>query len=82
MTEDKVLKWANGKEWGEISHPSLGKVMTYWKKGTPCRYTYIAPRVDSEGYVYSAMYCHDEGMWIKEFMIIGEDYGRESWSFY
>lgn len=76
----KVLKWSNGKEWGEIHHPQLGRVMTYWKEGSPCYDTYTAPRVDEDGNVTSWRFCQDEGMWVDE-IFIGEYQGQETASF-
>ncbi|MEO2202472.1 hypothetical protein ABGV42_01795 [Paenibacillus pabuli] len=60
----KVLTWGNGKEWGEIEHPDLGFVMTYWKKGTPCYDTYTAPIVDDYGDITCERFCQDEAEWV------------------
>ncbi len=78
--KDKVLEWSNGVEWGEIHHPQLGNVMTYWKKGTPCYDTYTAPRVDEDGAIYTDRFCQDEGVW-RETMYIGEYDGVDTVSF-
>lgn len=78
--EDKVLKWKNSKEWGEIEHPELGMVMTYWKAGTPCYDTYTAPRVTEDGDIYCERFCQDEGVW-RDTMWIGEYKGEEEISF-
>ncbi|PLR99531.1 hypothetical protein [Bacillus sp. T33-2] len=77
---DKELKWSNGTEWGEIEHPELGMVMTYWKSGTPCYDTYTAPRVNVDGDIYCERFCQDEGVW-KDTIWIGEHNGEQEISF-
>lgn len=77
---DKVLRWSNGEEWGEIEHPELGKVMTYWKKGTPCYDTYTAPMVSEDGEIYCDRFCQDEAVW-KETIWIGTHEGEEEIAF-
>ncbi|MEE3809539.1 hypothetical protein V2H29_21600 [Lysinibacillus fusiformis] len=69
--EGLKLEWSNGSEWGKIHHESLGEVMTYWHKGTPCYYTYTAPVVDSEGYIYCYRFDHDEGYWDEDIVDLG-----------
>lgn len=61
--EGKALSWSNGREWGEIHHPQLGKVMTYWKEGTPCYSTYTSPIVDVDGCIVTYKFDQDEGCW-------------------
>jgi hypothetical protein len=67
--EGHTLTWSNGQEWGEIEHPHLGKVMTYWQKGTPCYDTYTAPRVDGDGCLIVFRFDHDEGYWVDDYVI-------------
>lgn len=67
--EGHTLTWTNGREWGEIEHPHLGKVMTYWKKGTPCYDTYTAPRVDEDGCLIVFKFDQDEGGWDEDSVI-------------
>jgi hypothetical protein len=80
-TGDKVLKWSNGMEWGEIEHPWLGKVITYWKIGTPCYDTYTAPRVDMDGDIYTCRFDQDEGCWVEGEMYIGVYEGEDEIAF-
>jgi hypothetical protein len=77
---DKVLKWSNGVEWGEIEHPDFGMIMTYWRTGTPCYDTYTAPRVTEDGDIYCDRFCQDDGVW-KDTIWIGEYEGEEEIAF-
>lgn len=79
--EEKVLEWSNGVEWGEINHPILGNVMTYWKSGTPCYDTYTAPRVDEDGDIYCYRFDQDEGCWIEGEIWLGEYKGEKEIAF-
>ncbi|MGG3012273.1 hypothetical protein ABEO98_22665 [Brevibacillus parabrevis] len=64
MEITKELRWSNGKTWGEIFCPMLGKsVMTYWKEGTPCYDTYTAPLVTEDNEIICFRYDHDAGGW-------------------
>lgn len=72
--EDKMpeewLKWENGKEWGTLYCPMLGKeIMTYWPGG-PAFYSYTAPFVD-DGDVCYYRYDHDEGGWDDTLICMG-----------
>ena len=79
--EDKILSWSNGVEWGEIEHPNLGKVMTYWKEGTPCYDTYSAPMVDQDGDIYCYRFDQDEGRWTEDTIYICVYEGQEEIAF-
>lgn len=77
---DKELKWSNGIEWGEIEHPVLGLIMTYYKSGIPCYDSYSAPRVSEDGGIYCERFCHDDGVW-KDTIWIGEHEAEEEIAF-
>lgn len=81
VEEGKVLSWSNGKEWGEIHHPDLGNVMTYWKAGTPCYDTYTAPMVDACGDIYCYRFDQDEGYWIEDTLCLGSYNGIDTCKF-
>lgn len=73
----KVLAWANGKEWGEIHHPDLGEVMTYWMPVGPCRDTWTAPIIVKNGEVITYHYDHVKGQWG-----FGDEVGAETLGLY
>ncbi|WEA41813.1 hypothetical protein [Lysinibacillus fusiformis] len=63
--EGQFLSWSNGKEWGEINHPQLGRVMTYCKTETPCDYTYTAPIIYDDGCMVVHRFNRNEINWDK-----------------
>lgn len=75
--EEIELGYSNAQEWGMITHPHLGKVMTYYPVGVPAYDSYTKPFVDNDGDICHYRYDHDEGSWNEEIIVIGEYTGQK-----
>ncbi|AIC95395.1 hypothetical protein [Shouchella lehensis] len=54
------LEWENVQYWGEINHPDLGLVKTYFSGGSD---VYTNPEVDEDGNIYTNKFCLDSFNW-------------------
>lgn len=75
--EEIKVSYSNAVEWGGIEHPTLGRVMTYYPKGSKPFDSYTAPFIDHEGDICHYRYDHDEGYWVDDTFVIGEYTGEK-----
>lgn len=71
--ENEKMEWkGQWEEWGLITHPELGEIMTYYPKGRPCYDSYTNPFVVGDGEVCYYRFDHDEGCWLDEIFTLAE----------
>lgn len=75
--EQVEVSYSNVQEWGTITHPQLGEVITYYPTGVPAYDSYTKPFVDNEGDICCYRFDHDEGCWRDETIVIGEYNGAK-----
>lgn len=75
--ENIEVTYGNAQEWGEITHPHLGRIMTYYPLGAPAYDSYTKPFVDNDGDICCYKFDHDAGFWTGDTIVIGEYTGEK-----